>query len=203
MAVRSAPVRERIVAAARELVAAHGFSATSVDAVVARAGASKGAFFHHFPSKAHLGRAVVDAYVDDDIAFLEDLIAEAEARSGDGGEQLLHVVARLQALGDAPLDEQPTCLMVSFIYENQLEEAGIGEPVLRSIAHWRTRLTQLLERAARTRPALRRADLPAVADHFFVTIEGAFLLARATKDPGALRRQLGQLRAYLELLLSA
>ena len=48
------------------------------------------------------------------------------------------------------------------------------------------------------------ADLdqqPAIADHFFVTIEGAFLLSRATGDDSVLTRQVKQLRHYLEHLL--
>jgi AcrR family transcriptional regulator len=45
-------LRRRIEAAALELWAADGFEAVSVDAIVARAGVSKGAFFIFFPTKA-------------------------------------------------------------------------------------------------------------------------------------------------------
>lgn len=201
MAVRTASARDRILDVARALVTQRGFAATSVDAVLEGAGASKGAFFHHFPSKVHLGRALVEEYVADDIEFLEAIIAEAKRHTSDPGEQLLYLTRRIEALGDAPLAEQPSCLMISFIYENQLDVAGIREPVLRSIEHWRQRITELLARAADSRPGLEGADLPAIADHFFVTIEGAFLLARATGDASVLARQVGQLRRYLELLL--
>lgn len=37
-----------------------GFQATSIDDIVARAGVTKGAFFHYFPTKNHLGYAVAD-----------------------------------------------------------------------------------------------------------------------------------------------
>ena len=196
------PVRERIVQSARRLVTERGFAATSVDAVLEVADASKGAFFHHFPTKADLGRAIVEDYVADDSALLERLIAEAEAVSEDPGDVLLHVTRAIEGLGDAPLEEQPSCLMVTFIYENQLDVAGIGEPVKRSIEHWRERISGLLLRSAQTRPSLRKEDIPAIADHFFVTIEGAFLLARATEDASVLGRQVAQLRRYLELLLA-
>lgn len=197
----SAPIRDRILASARALVLDRGFASTTVDAVLAEAGASKGAFFHHFPSKGALGRAIVDAYVRDDAAFLDDLLERAAAATEDPGEQLVWFVRQLEALADAPLDEQPACLMVSFIYENQLGEAGIGGVVRGSIRYWRERIRERLEAAARTRPHLQDEDLGAMADHVFVTIEGAFLLARAMDDGTALRRQLGQLRRYLEVLL--
>src|SRR5690606_25437002 len=51
----SAPIRDRILASARALVLDRGFASTTVDAVLTEAGASKGAFFHHFPSKGALG----------------------------------------------------------------------------------------------------------------------------------------------------
>lgn len=49
-----------LVDAARELFAQDGFAATSLDAVVARAGVTKGALYHHFDSKRSLFRAVYD-----------------------------------------------------------------------------------------------------------------------------------------------
>ena len=49
-----------LVDAARELFAHDGFAATSLDAVVARAGVTKGALYHHFASKRALFRAVHD-----------------------------------------------------------------------------------------------------------------------------------------------
>lgn len=201
MAMGTASARDRILAVARAIVSERGFASTSVDAVLEGAGASKGAFFHHFPSKAHLGRALVEECVADDIELLESIMAEAELSSDDPAEQLLYLTRHIESLGEAPLGEQPSCLMISFIYENQLDVAGIREPVLRSIEHWRQRITELLARAADSRPGLEGADLPAIADHFFVTIEGAFLLARATGDASVLARQVGQLRRYLELLL--
>ena len=47
-----------LVAAARELFAQDGFAATSLDAVVARAGVTKGALYHHFAGKRELFAAV-------------------------------------------------------------------------------------------------------------------------------------------------
>jgi AcrR family transcriptional regulator len=47
-----------LVEAARELFARDGFESTSLDAVAARAGVSKGAVYHHFVGKRQLYRAV-------------------------------------------------------------------------------------------------------------------------------------------------
>jgi AcrR family transcriptional regulator len=68
-----------LVAAARELFAQDGFAATSLDAVVARAGVTKGALYHHFESKRALFRAVYDA----EQADTARVIAAAAVRKRD------------------------------------------------------------------------------------------------------------------------
>jgi AcrR family transcriptional regulator len=55
--------RERLLRAAVDLYSAKGFSGASVDDVVRRAGVTKGAFYHHFESKAHLILAIHDRFV--------------------------------------------------------------------------------------------------------------------------------------------
>ena len=49
---------QKIVTAARKRFRRHGFAATSLDAVVADAGVTKGAFYHHFANKEELFEAV-------------------------------------------------------------------------------------------------------------------------------------------------
>jgi AcrR family transcriptional regulator len=50
-----------LIAAARELFAEDGYAATSLDAVVAKAGVTKGALYHHFDGKRELFAAVFAA----------------------------------------------------------------------------------------------------------------------------------------------
>lgn len=197
----STPVRERILDSAQDLVLRHGFAATTVDAVLGAARASKGAFFHHFPSKAALGRALVERYAAGDAETLERVMSEAEAASDDPAEQLLAFARAFEDTADDAMALQPRCLFVSFIYETDLSDVGTEAIVAESILHWRRRIVDKLEAAARTRPGLAELDLPALADHWFTTFEGAFLLAQATEDHSAMRRQLAHLRRYLELLL--
>src|SRR5215216_795174 len=52
-------MRERIVAAAAELIAERGVAQTSLDDVIERAGASKSQLYHYFEDRAALLRAVV------------------------------------------------------------------------------------------------------------------------------------------------
>lgn len=192
--------RDRILDAARALVLDRGFGSTTIDEVLAAASASKGAFFHHFPSKAELGRALVERYAADDAATLETFMAAAEQATDDPAEQLVAFVRQFENVAETAMQVQPACLFVSFIYEHGLAPAGTDEVVVRSILHWRERLLEKLQQAAATRPSLPPVDLPSLADQMFTVVEGAFLLARALDDPTRMRAQLAHLRHYLELI---
>src|SRR3954449_31039 len=72
---RSETTTRQIVAAARARFRRDGFAATSIDAVVANAGVTKGAFYHHFETKDDLFEAVF-------IAEHEDLFGQILAAYG-------------------------------------------------------------------------------------------------------------------------
>lgn len=57
---QGAATREALVTAARELFGERGYADTSTDDVVAHAGVTKGALYHHFSGKDALFRAVVE-----------------------------------------------------------------------------------------------------------------------------------------------
>ncbi|MCA9773881.1 MAG: helix-turn-helix transcriptional regulator, partial [Myxococcales bacterium] len=54
--------RERLLGAAQELMMEKGYAATSVDQICARAGLTKGSFFHHFRGKEDLAVAAADHF---------------------------------------------------------------------------------------------------------------------------------------------
>lgn len=56
--------RQRIIAAAFREFYRNGFQGGRIDDIVAAAGTTKGALFHHFPGKQALGYAVVDEFIE-------------------------------------------------------------------------------------------------------------------------------------------
>lgn len=192
--------RERILDGAEALILEQGFAATSVDAVLAESGTSKGAFFHHFPSKNHLARALVERYAAGDVAHLEEFMASAEAESDDPAEQLVAFIRRFEEAAEELVASQASCLYVSFIYEKQLFDDGTNDLIVEAVLAWRARLLEKLEAAAVLHPPQIEVDLPSLADQVFVAFEGAFILLRTTGDHSVMRRQLEHLRHYLTLL---
>ena len=81
MEERMAGARERILLAARELVAAGGYRNAPVTAVATQAGVSTGLIYRHFPSKAELFVEVLSAAVEHEVEILEGIAAGSEPAS--------------------------------------------------------------------------------------------------------------------------
>ncbi|MET1059496.1 MAG: TetR/AcrR family transcriptional regulator [Nocardioides sp.] len=192
--------RERILTTAEQLVIENGYAATSVDQVIAASGSSKGAFFHHFGSKLDLARSLIERYATADIAQLDGALAHARSATDDPRERVDAFLAHFEDRADEIMSVQSSCLYVSILAERQLMVAGASEPILRAVVAWRSALADLLGAALGERAAA--ADVEALADHVFVTFEGAFLLARSTGDPGHMRRQLATLRGLVAAFLT-
>ena len=193
--------REKILEAAHDLVFDMGFTATTVDAILEATGTSKGAFFHHFPTKGALGKALIERYAESDAEVLEHYMTRAESLTSDPAEQLIEFLRGFEADVEAGLITQPGCLFASYLYERIPAEAGSDAVILGAIALWRGRILDKIQQAVATRPPALDVDLEALADHVWAVFEGGFILGRAVGDQIKLRDQLQQLRAYLTLLL--
>jgi len=194
--------RDRILDSAQRLMLDRGFAATSVDEVIAGAQSSKGAFFHHFPTKNDLGQALVARYAAADVAHLHAFMATAEAETDDPAQQLVAFIRLFEeAADDIVHEQQNSCLYISFVQDRRLVTDGCTEVISDAVLAWRDVLGAKLEAAAEGGLAVAGVDLDDLADHVFVTFEGAFVLARTMGDGRHMRAQLGVLRHLLAALL--
>jgi AcrR family transcriptional regulator len=83
---KRAATRERVVAAARELIARGGYREAQVAAVAARAGVATGTVYRHFPSKAELFAEVFRRVSQREVDAAR---AAAVAADGDGATAAL------------------------------------------------------------------------------------------------------------------
>lgn len=194
--------RERILDEAQRLILDQGLAATSIDQVLTAAGTSKGAFFHHFPSKNHLARAIVERYAAGDVAFLDEFMAHAEAATDDPAGQLVAFIRSFEEAADELVSQQPSCLYVSYIYDRQLFDDGTNEVIVEAILAYRRRLAEKIADAAEMHPPAIAVDPVALADHMTATFEGAFVLARALGDPSIMRSQLELVRCMVALVFA-
>lgn len=194
--------RERLLDTAEWLVIENGCAATPVEQVISGAESSKGAFFHHFDSKPGLVRALVERYAAADVAHLRAVLEWVQEQWDDPARQLVEVLRLYEEGAEELLAAQGSCLYIPVLAEGQLADHGAFEPIVGAVEAWRKAMAGLITRAARSRPHLVGFDVDAVADHVFVTFEGAFLLCRATGDTVHLGAQLRVLRQLLESLLT-
>jgi AcrR family transcriptional regulator len=78
-AERTEATRGRLIATARRLFAARGFAATSTEEILSEAAVSRGALYHHFPSKTDLFQATFEQVED-------ELTAQVLQIAAAGGE---------------------------------------------------------------------------------------------------------------------
>jgi len=189
-----------ILDAAEQLVLEHGFAATSLDMILTEVSLTKGAFFHHFRSKAELGRALLERFAERDRALLDGVLARSGRLARDPLQRLFLVIGLLQEEALALTEPHPGCLMASYCYERQLFGDAVHAIIAETFVYWREQLGQLIHAAMAVRPPRREVSAADVADLLTSVSEGAFILSRATADPALLGRQLQQYRNYLELL---
>ncbi len=194
--------RQRILDIAHRQTLRQGFTATSIEGILAEAGITKGAFFHHFKSKNALARALVERYAEGELQMLSELVGRAEKLSRDPLQQLLLVIGLFQEWMEGQADPPEGCLFASFCYQSELFPEEMKGIAAETMVAWRQALATKIRAAAEQHPPSVAVDAEAVADMFTTLIEGAFVVARTLDAPGILTEQLGQYRNYLELLFA-
>jgi TetR/AcrR family transcriptional repressor of nem operon len=194
--------KERILDAAQALILDHGFGATTVDAVVSRAGITKGAFFHHFGSKGDLARSLVERYAVLDKQHLEQQMERAAKLATDPLQQVLVLIALYEEEFAQLSEPFPGCLFASYIYENKLFDEETLAVLRASTLMWRAVAKQMLERVAAVHPPKVPVDLESLADLFYALTEGSFIMTKTLGDKTLLARHTRHLRTYLELLFA-
>jgi AcrR family transcriptional regulator len=185
---RSETTTRALVDAARDLFAQDGYAATSLDAVVKRAGLTKGAVYHHFAGKRELFAAVFAAEQE----MLSEVVAAAYARHDDPWEAFEAGCRAFVEACQEPgvqrifLLDAPAALRWEQIREI---ESGSMEMMVAGI-----------ERAIEAGRILPRDPRPLAHLLFGAICEIASVVARAPDQRAALRSGVAELGAVLRAL---
>lgn len=188
--------REKLLAAALGVIREQGYSATSVDDLCARAGVTKGAFFHHFKSKEALAVAAADHWS----ATTSALFAGADYHRP--ADPLARVLAYVDFRRDLIRGGIPdfTCLVGTMVQEAYGASDDIREACRRSIEGHAATLEADIAAAMATCPAARGFTPKSLALYTQATLQGAFILAKAANDPKVAIDCVDHLKRYLMLL---
>lgn len=187
--------RTRLLDAARDMVRRQGFAATSVDQLCRAAGVTKGAFFHHFPSKEALGVAAAQQWSEMTGALF------AQAAYHDHADPLDRVLAyvdfRRQIIaGDI---QAFTCLVGTMTQEVYHAHPAIRDACAASIFGHAATLEPDIA-AAMTAHGVSGFSAASLAAHMQAVLQGAFILAKAADDASVAIDGVDHLKRYLTLL---
>ena len=167
---RGRATKSQIVAAAAELMHRRGVAGTSVDDVLAAAGAGKGQFYHYFDSKEDLVEAVLEHQ-------LTHVLGEQRAfdvSTLEGLQGWLDTLVRMQEkrgfYGGCPLGS----LVAEVSESERLRSVGAA-----AFARWERELAAGVEGMRRSGALRRDADPAALSEAVIATLQGGYLLAAA------------------------
>jgi TetR/AcrR family transcriptional repressor of nem operon len=192
--------KDRILDSAQSIVLEKGFSATSLDDIIKATGVTKGAFFHHFRSKADLAHKLVERFAEQDFAMFEEWNRRADSLAEDPYQALVLFLKFFEEWLDGLPEPFAGCLFAVYVYENSLFDFEVNEYVRNSLAQWQGFYESKFAAAIAVRPP--RLDITArdLAEAIVALLEGAFILSRAYGDPALTARQSRLFRGYLKLL---
>ncbi|WP_374299815.1 TetR/AcrR family transcriptional regulator [Paracoccus sp. (in: a-proteobacteria)] len=187
--------RTRLLDAARDIVRRQGFAATSVDQLCRAAGVTKGAFFHHFPSKETLGVAAAQHWSDTTGALF------AAAPYHDHPDPLDRVLAYVDFRREiiAGGIEEFTCLVGTMTSEVYHAHPALRQACAASIFGHAATLEDDIAAAMAAR-GITGMTPASLAAHTQAVLQGAFILAKAADDPQPAIDSVDHLKRYLLLL---
>ena len=190
--------RTRLLEAARDVIRAKGFAATSVDDLCKAAGVTKGAFFHHFANKEALGVAAAAHWAETTSAFFENAPYH---HHDDPLDRLLGYVEFRKAIIEGDLAEF-TCLVGTMTQEVYGSHPAIREACAASIFGHALTLEPDIAQAMKMRRIKADWTPASLARHTQAVLQGAFILAKATGDRIVALESVDHLKRYLTLLFS-
>lgn len=195
--VKRGEARQKLLDAALAVIRTKGFAATSVDDLCAAAGVTKGAFFHHFPTKEALAVAAAGRWSETTGALF------AAAPYHEYPEPLDRVRGYLDFRRALLTGETPefTCLVGAMVQEAHVSSPPIRAACERSISGHAGTLEADIEAAMAAR-GISGVSAASLALHTQCVLQGAFILAKAKGGPAIAIESVDHLRRYVELLFS-
>jgi len=190
--------RTRLLEAARDVIRAQGYAATSVDDLCRAAGVTKGAFFHHFDSKEALGVAAADFWTETTSAMFAAAPYHAPADPLD--RVLSYVDFRRELIAGSPAEF--TCLVGTMVQERYSTSPAIRDACANSIFSHAETLEGDIADAMETHGIAGDWTAASLARHTQAVLQGAFILAKAGNDPDLALESIDHLRRYIELLFA-
>ena len=192
----SGGARGKLLEAALSTIREKGYAATSVDELCTRAGVTKGAFFHHFPSKNSLAVAATNRWSE----LSSALFATAPYhRFDDPLDRILGYLDFRKAMLRGDVAEF-TCLAGTMVQEAYGTHPDIRDACDASIGSHAAEVESDIVDAMKLYQIRAPWTAASLALHTQAVLQGAFILAKAKGNATVVEASIDHLRRYVELL---
>lgn len=185
--------RDTILDAAFQEIYRHGFQAASLSNILGKTSLTKGALYHHFPTKNDLGLAVIDEVVREG---LDAMVFSPLRESAEPFETLLEIVRRKGQKADI---ESVTlgCPLNNLMQEMSPLDNAFKKRLNGVLTEWQEVVADALERAQKQKRVRRDVDCRAAALFIVSSWEGCAGVSKNLQSVKDFRLCIKQLEEYV------
>jgi TetR/AcrR family transcriptional repressor of nem operon len=194
--LQSGGARSKLLGAAMSIIRRKGYAATSVDELCAGAGVTKGAFFHHFPTKDSLAVAAANHWSDMSGALFA---AAPYHRFDDPLDRVLGYLDFRRAMLRGDVAEF-TCLAGTMVQEAYGTHPDIRRACDASFDSHAAAVEADIADAMKRYHLRAPWTAESLALHMQAVLQGAFILAKAKGNSKVVEASIDHLRRYVEML---
>jgi TetR/AcrR family transcriptional repressor of nem operon len=191
---RGNATRRRILEQSAAVFNRHGYSGTSMSALMAATGLEKGGLYRHFESKEDLAAAAFD--------YAWEAVTEPRRRGlEDCTTSLEKLLLLVKNFVEPPARALPGgCPLLNTAIENDDGNPVLREKARAALNEWRSVISEIVREGQRARELRKDVDPVAVATIVISGLEGAIMFSRLEKTREALCTVGKHLDGYLRSL---
>lgn len=190
-----AETRARILEVAFNEIYRHGYKGTSTNAIIDKMEMTRGAFFHHFPTKDHLGFALIDEVLAGLIIsrWIEPIASYANPVQG--------ILKNFKRLIDEHLNEHILCgCPLNNLIQELSDEPEFQKRLQAVMEDWITGTEELLKQGKRSGNLNKSVNTKQLAEFVVACQESAFSMGKALNCHKSMGRIYKSLSEYIRLL---
>ncbi len=175
---RTTDRRGAILAAAGKVFRAHGYAATTMEAVAAEAGVAKGSLYNYFRSKQDLFSQLFAEIISADEADVEQLVTEAIPADEKLQKRIDNVFAQLErytAIGGLVLEFWATAA-------RQQHKGEMAEMFEQMFSRWRGRISEIVSQGVESGQFRAEIDPNVAASLIVAVVDG--IIVQSILDVG-------------------
>ncbi|TXH16489.1 MAG: TetR/AcrR family transcriptional regulator [Mycobacterium sp.] len=172
---RSSDARDRLVATAARLFLERSYQAVGVDELCRATDIKKGSFYHYFPSKSELAKAVIDVHAK---AFQRQLTSSPTATPAEKLHAIPDAIGAIQSALEAQFGRAVGCPFGNFAAELSTTDDDLREHLAHTLKTMEHHMAVIATEAAATGALRPGTDPQQLAHALLAQYQGIILLAK-------------------------